>query len=161
MGLTDLAEVDLAAWHRGLAWLPQRPHLLAGTITDNIRLGCPDAGDGEIRTAARRAFAAPFIEALPAGYATRLGEGGVGLSDGQRQRIALARVFLRTDATLVLLDEPTAHLDTLTEAVVSASLAELAIGRTMVVVTHRPALLDLADRIVEPAGVNGGASSSW
>ncbi|HEX6336158.1 MAG TPA: thiol reductant ABC exporter subunit CydD [Jiangellaceae bacterium] len=149
VGATDLSAVDLAAWHRGLAWLPQRPHLVAGTVADNIRLGRLDATDSEVRTAARRAFAAPFIEALPAGYATPLGESGAGLSEGQRQRIALARVFLRTEATLVLLDEPTAHLDTQTEAVVSASLAELAIGRTVVIVTHRPALLDLADGIVE------------
>lgn len=149
VGATDLSDVDPAAWHRGLAWLPQRPHLVAGTVADNIRLSRPDATDSEVRTAARRAFAAPFIEALPAGYATPLGESGAGLSEGQRQRIALARVFLRTEATLVLLDEPTAHLDTQTEAVVSASLAELAIGRTVVIVTHRPALLDLADGIVE------------
>lgn len=149
VGATDLSDVDLAAWHSGLAWLPQRPHLVAGTVADNICLGRRHATDGEVRTAARRAFAAPFIEAMPAGYSTRLGEGGAGLSDGQRQRIALARVFLRTDATLVLLDEPTAHLDTHTEAVVSASLGELAIGRTVVIVTHRPALLDLADEIVE------------
>ena len=90
--------------------MPQRPHLFHGTVADNIRLARPDADDEALRTAARDAGADTFIAALPAGYATPVGEDGVRLSGGQRQRIAIARAFL-ADARLVILDEPTSHLD--------------------------------------------------
>src|SRR5690606_37814644 len=131
-----------------------RPFLFAGTIADNIRLGRPDASADDLRRAAEAAGALEFIEALPNGFATVLGEGGAGLSAGQRQRVALARAFLR-DAPLLLLDEPTSNLDTESEAAVVEAVRRLAAGRTVVLVAHRPALVALADRVVrlEPAEV--------
>lgn len=140
-----------------MAWVPQRPHLFATSVADNIRLGRPDATDAEVRAAARAACADGFIAALPQGYDTVLGEHGAGLSAGQRQRTALARAFLK-DAPVLLLDEPTAHLDPESEAAVTRATAELMRGRTAIVVAHRTGLLPHADRIltvragsVEPA----------
>ncbi|MDN3354241.1 thiol reductant ABC exporter subunit CydD [Actinomadura sp. DC4] len=150
----DLGGFAPSAWHAQVAWVPQRPYLFADTVAGNIRLGRPDASDADVREAARAASALDFIEALPRGFATPIGEGGVGLSAGQRQRVALARAFLR-DAPLLLLDEPTSNLDAESEAAVVAAVRRLAAGRTVVLVAHRPALAALADRTVgvEPAGV--------
>jgi thiol reductant ABC exporter CydD subunit len=151
---TDLAELDPDAWRTRIAWVPQRPYLFAGTVAANIRLGRTDATDEEVRRAARDAGALEFVEALPRGFATPLGERGTGLSAGQRQRVALARAFLR-DAPLVLLDEPTSNLDAESEAAVAEAVRRLAAGRTVILVAHRPALAALAGRTVrvEPAGV--------
>ncbi|GAA1535198.1 hypothetical protein GCM10009827_061790 [Dactylosporangium maewongense] len=146
----DLAAVDPDAWRRLVAWLPQRPWLSAGTIADNIRLGAPAATEESLRRAADLAGALEFIDALPDGMSTRLGDDGAGLSAGQRQRIALARVFLR-DAPLVLLDEPTANLDAATEAGILAAIRAHATGRTVIMTAHRPALIALADRTI-PVG---------
>ncbi|WP_225102088.1 thiol reductant ABC exporter subunit CydD [Streptomyces sp. CoH27] len=147
VGGTDLARLDPDDWRAGLAWVPQRPHLFAASVADNIRLGRPDASDAEVRQAARDAYADHFIEALPQGYDTPLGEHGAGLSAGQRQRIALARAFLK-DAPVLLLDEPTAHLDPDSEAAVTRATVRLLQGRTAIVVAHRTSLLPYADRIV-------------
>jgi ATP-binding cassette subfamily C protein CydD len=143
----DLTALDIDDWRRRLAWVPQNPRLFAGTIADNIRLGHPQADLQAVRTAARHAFAAAFIEALPAGYDTPVGERGVGLSGGQIQRIALARAFLR-DARLVLLDEATASLDPASEAAVQQAVDALARGRSMLVIAHRLATVRDADRIL-------------
>ncbi len=143
----DLADVDLDAWRRQLAWVPQRAHLFAGSLADNIRLGAPDTPDAMLARAVRDAALDEVVAALPDGLATGLGERGHGLSSGQRQRVALARAFLR-DAPLVLLDEPTARLDTASEAVVLAATRRLVVGRTALLVAHRPALLEDADRIL-------------
>ncbi|MET8836411.1 thiol reductant ABC exporter subunit CydD [Micromonospora sp. NPDC004540] len=143
----DLAGVDLDAWRRELAWVPQRAHLFAGSLADNIRLGAPDTPDAALAGAVTDAALDEVVAALPDGLGTALGERGHGLSSGQRQRVALARAFLR-DAPLVLLDEPTARLDSASEAVVLAATRRLVAGRTALLVAHRPALLEDADRIL-------------
>ncbi|WP_432056537.1 thiol reductant ABC exporter subunit CydD [Streptomyces sp. bgisy022] len=153
VGGADLAGIDRADWHRRIAWVPQRPHLFAGTVADNVRLARPDADEDAVRRALRDAGALEFVDALPRGAATPLGEDGAGLSAGQRQRLALARAFL-ADRPVLLLDEPTAALDGATEAEVVAAVRRLAAGRTVLLVVHRPALLSVADRVVrlaEPA----------
>jgi ATP-binding cassette subfamily C protein CydD len=147
VGGTDLANLDIDEWRTRLAWVPQRPHLFAATVADNIRLGRPDASEAEVRRAARDAFADHFIEALPQGYDTPLGEKGAGLSAGQRQRIAIARAFLK-DSPVLLLDEPTAHLDPYSEDAVTRATVRLMRGRTAIVVAHRTSLLPYADQVV-------------
>ena len=119
-----------------------------GTIADNVRLGRPDASPEAVWRALADARLADAVAALPDGLETRLGERGAGLSAGERQRLALARAFLR-DAPLLLLDEPTAGLDGATEAEVVRAIRRLVRGRTVVLVAHRPALLALADRVVD------------
>lgn len=143
----DLAEFSPDAWRAQIAWVPQRPHLFAGTVAENIRLGRPSASMASVRAAAEAANALEFIEALPAGFDTPLGERGAGLSAGQRQRLALARAFLR-DAPLLLLDEPTSNLDVESEAAVIDAVERLKAGRTVLLVAHRPALTTLADRAI-------------
>ncbi|MFJ2303217.1 thiol reductant ABC exporter subunit CydD [Streptomyces sp. NPDC087787] len=143
----DLADVDLEQWRSRIAWVPQRPHLYAGTIAENVRLARPDADDTTVRRALADAGALEFVDALPEAMETRLGEDGTGLSAGQRQRLALARAFL-ADRPVLLLDEPTAALDGATEAEVVDAVRRLSSGRTVLLVVHRPALLDVADRVV-------------
>ncbi|QJS11102.1 thiol reductant ABC exporter subunit CydD [Streptomyces argyrophyllae] len=147
IGGADLAGLDLEEWRSRVAWVPQRPHLYAGTIAENVRLPRPDADDDAVRRALRDAGAWEFVAALPEGVDTVLGEDGAGLSAGQRQRLALARAFL-ADRPVLLLDEPTAALDGRTEGEVVAAVRRLAAGRTVLLVVHRPALLGVADRVV-------------
>jgi ATP-binding cassette, subfamily C, bacterial CydD len=146
-GGMPLAELDLAAWRAQIAWVPQRPHLFAGTVASNIALGRPDASQATIELAATRAGAAEFIEALPRGYATPLGDRAARLSAGQRQRIALARAFIR-DAPLLLLDEPAAHLDAITAAEILATVETLSARRTVVLVSHRQGWAGPAGRAI-------------
>ncbi|MGW3786832.1 thiol reductant ABC exporter subunit CydD [Micromonospora chokoriensis] len=147
VGGVDLATADPDAWRRQLAWVPQRAHLFAASLADNIRLGAPDTPPDALATAVRDAALDDVVAGLPDGLDTLLGERGHGLSSGQRQRVALARAFLR-DAPVVLLDEPTARLDTAAEAVVLDATRRLVAGRTALLVAHRPALLADADRIL-------------
>ncbi|WP_457515842.1 thiol reductant ABC exporter subunit CydD [Streptomyces sp. TE33382] len=147
VGGTDLAELSPELWRERIAWVPQRPHLFAGTIAENVRLARPDADDEAVAAALRDAGAYDFVAELPEGAETPLGEDGAGLSAGQRQRLALARAFL-ADRPLLLLDEPTASLDGETEAGIVEAVRRLAAGRTVLLVVHRPALLAVADRVV-------------
>jgi thiol reductant ABC exporter CydD subunit len=153
VGDTELADLDVEQWRRHIAWVPQRPYLFSATVADNVRLGAPGATDAAVWAALRQAEAATFV-ALPAGLATRLGEHGTGLSAGQRQRIALARAFLR-DAPLLLLDEPTAGLDAESEAAVLAAIERLSAGRTVLLVAHRGASVRSAERVVVLPGAGG------
>jgi thiol reductant ABC exporter CydD subunit len=146
VGGVDLADLDVAAWRARLAWVPQRLHMFAASVAENVRLGCPDASGDQVRDAITAAGLAEVVDRLPEGVDTILGDHGAGLSAGERQRIALARAFLR-DAPLLLLDEPTANLDGHTERGVLDAVRQLAHGRTVVLAAHRPALLALADRV--------------
>jgi ATP-binding cassette, subfamily C, bacterial CydD len=146
-GGVDLARIGVDSWRRQVAWVPQRPYLFAATAAENIALGQPDASRQDIARAAMLAGADQFIEALPHGYDTPLGEQALRLSAGQRQRIALARAFLR-DAPLLLLDEPTAHLDPIIAGQIMAVIQTLMAGRTVILVTHRHAWQGGADRVL-------------
>ncbi len=130
-----------------LAWVPQDPVLLSGSIRDNLRVGRADATDSQLWAALERAHAAPFVRGFAAGLEEDVGERGGRLSGGQRQRLAIARAFLK-EPSLLLLDEPTSALDSETEAEVQAGLAELMKGRTTLVIAHRLATIRHADRIV-------------
>jgi thiol reductant ABC exporter CydD subunit len=147
VGGIDLAECRIELWRRQLAWVPQRPTLFRGTIADNIRLGDEHASDEAVRDAAALAGAARFVQALPSGYETLVGDGGRPLSSGERRRIALARAFVR-DAPLVVLDEPTADLDRTSAEVVAEAVERLRAGRTVLLIAHRPELVAQADRVV-------------
>ena len=147
VGGIDLAACSTDAWRRLVAWVPQRPSLLRRTVADNIRLGDPGASHLRVRDAARLAGAHEFIEALPEGYDTIVGDGGRPLSPGQRRRIGLARAFLR-DAPLVILDEPTADLDGDSVERVAEAVERLRPGRTVLLIAHRPELVRRADRVV-------------
>lgn len=144
----DLAAVDPAEWRRRIAWVPQRPTVFAGTVAENVRLAEPEASESRVLEAVRLAGLAALVASLPEGLATRVGEGGRRLSAGQAQRLALARAFLR-DAPLLVFDEPTAHLDEETELEVAAAVERLSVGRTALLVAHRPELARRADRVVE------------
>lgn len=147
IGGLDLHELDLAAWRERVAWMSQHPRLLADTLAANLRVAAPEATDAQLTTALGFAGLQAWFEALPDGLQTLLGEGGRGLSGGQLRRLALARVQLRPGDVL-LLDEPTASLDAETEASLVDRLAELCAGRTVVLLTHRPAPLRLAHRVL-------------
>ncbi len=151
IGGADLADVDLAAWRRHVAWVPQRPHLFGGTLAENLRLGDPDAGAERLEGVLEATGLAELVAALPAGLETRVGEGGITLSAGERQRVAVARAALR-DTPLVLLDEPVAHLDLTTEALLRRALDPWLDGRTVLVAAHRPELVARIDRTAVLAG---------
>ena len=152
----DSATLVPAAQARLVGWIGQRPVLFAGTIRDNIRFARPEASDAAIEEAARFARLDSVAATLPLGLDTAVGDGGYGLSGGQAQRVAIARAFLK-DAPLLLLDEPTAHLDPATEAEVLDGLRRLAVGRTVILASHAAAAhafsgrrLDLRDGRAQP-----------
>jgi ATP-binding cassette subfamily C protein CydCD len=147
VGGTDLADVDGDWWRRRVAWLPQRPWLAAGTIRDNLLLGRPRATEDELGDVLAAVGLDDVVAAHPDGLDRRLGEDGAGLSAGQRARLAMARVLV-ADRPVVLLDEPTAHLDDDTEQVLLHAVRTLARHALVVVVAHREAVLAEADRVV-------------
>jgi len=136
-GGTELAQIAADRWRAQIAWVPQHPHLFAATVAENIALGRPGARRPDIVAAARLATADDFIRKLPRGYDTPLSEDARDLSAGQRQKIALARAFLR-QAPVLLLDEPTAHLDPASAEAVRAAIETHMAERTVILVTHRP-----------------------
>ncbi|HEX4788720.1 MAG TPA: ATP-binding cassette domain-containing protein, partial [Actinospica sp.] len=139
----DLAALDPRAWRESIAWVPQRPRLTGATVAEAIRLGLPQASPGWIAEAAR-------IAGIDFPLDAPLGRDGTALSGGQARRIALARAVLR-DAPIVLLDEPTEHLDPVSERAMTAALRFWLVGRTALLVTHRRALLSLCDTVVRLA----------
>jgi thiol reductant ABC exporter CydD subunit len=147
IGDVPLAHIPIDAWRAQVAWVGPSSYLFQGAVLDNLRLARPTASDEEIVAAAQAANAHEFIAALPDGYATWIGEQGVRLSAGQRQRLALARAFLK-DAPFLLLDEPTAHLDPQNEHLVLEALERLMQGRTVLLVAHREGIVNTADDVI-------------
>ncbi|MDX7952349.1 thiol reductant ABC exporter subunit CydD [Lichenihabitans sp. Uapishka_5] len=146
--IADVPEHELRA---RVAVLSQRPHLLHGTIADNIRFARPDAAAAAVRAAAEQAGVMRFAATLPDGLDTAVGEGGLGLSGGEAHRVALARILLR-DPDLILLDEPTAHLDPHTESAVLDAILRFANGRTLIVATHSAAVAARMERVLRIEG---------
>jgi ATP-binding cassette subfamily C protein CydD len=142
-----IGDIDPGWWQRQVGWIGQNPVLFHGTIRDNLRMGQPEAGDGDIAAAAKAAGVLDFADRLPRGLDTPVGEQGAGLSRGEAQRVALGRVFLK-NAPVLLLDEPCAGLDAETERLVTGAIESLRAGRTVLTVTHRLADIHRADRIV-------------
>jgi ABC-type multidrug transport system fused ATPase/permease subunit len=143
----DLRELTLDGLRRRIALVAQDTYLFNDTLEANVRLARPDASRGEIETALRQAALAEFVADLPEGLQTRVGERGVQLSGGQRQRIAIARAFLK-DAPILVLDEATSHLDTISEQLVRAALDALMVNRTTIIVAHRLSTIQAADLIL-------------
>jgi len=143
----DIRDLCFADLRGALAIVPQEPVLFTTSVADNIRYGRPDASDADVRAAAEAASALGFIETLPQGFATHLGARGVRLSGGQRQRIAIARALL-CDPAILLLDEATSALDAESELAVQQALDRLMHKRTTLVIAHRLATVQKADRIV-------------
>ncbi len=150
-GGTDLADVDPEAWRRRVAWVPQRTTLFSGTIAENVSFADRSAPREEVEAACRASGLDRVAAALPDGLETQVGEAGRRLSAGEAQRVALARAFLR-NAPLLILDEPTAHLDANASSEIGEAIERLAAGRTTLMIVHRPALARGADRVVELGG---------
>jgi ATP-binding cassette subfamily B protein len=143
----DIRSFELESYRRQLGTVPQLPFLFSGTVADNIRYPRPEATDAEVEQAARSIAGGDWVDVLPNGLATAVGEDGRGLSMGQRQLVALARVVIQ-DAAIVVLDEATASVDPLTEAQIQEGLDEVLHKRTSIVIAHRLSTIREADRIV-------------
>ncbi|MBF6590925.1 MAG: ATP-binding cassette domain-containing protein, partial [Ktedonobacterales bacterium] len=143
----DIRTLDLREYRRHLGVVPQIPFLFSGTVAANIGYARPEASDSEVETVARRIGGGDWLESLPQGLATEVGEEGHGLSMGQRQLVALARVLLQ-DPSVIILDEATASVDPLTEAQIQEGLDEVIQWRTAIVIAHRLSTIRTADRIL-------------
>ncbi|HVN52923.1 MAG TPA: ABC transporter ATP-binding protein [Anaerolineaceae bacterium] len=143
----DIRAFDLASYRRHLGIVPQTPFLFAGTVAENIRYGRPSASDEEVVAAATRVGGGDWLDALPQGLQTQVGEEGKGISMGQRQLVALARVLLQ-DPAVIILDEATASVDPLTEAQIQEGLDVVLQDRTAIVIAHRLSTIKSADRII-------------
>lgn len=145
---TPLAHIAPSSWYQHVSWLPQNPTLFHGTIEENIALSPRLEGhEAALQQAAENAHALDFINRLPQGFQTVVGDRGQGLSGGEIQRIALARAFYK-DAPVVLLDEPSASLDPHSETLITAAIARLAVGRTLLTIAHRLTTIEQSDQIV-------------
>ena len=143
----DIRSFELSSYHRRLGIVPQSPFLFSGTVTENIRYARPTASDAEVETIARSIGQGDWLEALPDGLNTLVGEAGRALSMGQRQLVALARVLLQ-DPAIIILDEATASVDPLTEAQIQEGLDLILKGRTAILIAHRLSTIEHADRIL-------------
>ena len=159
VGDVDRDDVAPPSWRRRVAWIPQQPHLLTASVADNLRLARPDADTADLWAALAAVGVDEVVRSLPRGLDTVLVEGGAGLSAGQRHRVALARAWVTT-APLVLLDEPTAELDATSAARIVAAVAGLAGPRTVVVATHDPLLIAVADIVIDLASAPAGTSAA-
>lgn len=142
----DLSEVDVQSVRRRIAYVGQEAYIFTGTVLENIQYGDPSASREQVEAAAKAAYADEFIDQLPKGYETFVGEGGAQLSGGQRQRLAIARAFLK-NAPIILLDEATSALDTQSERMIQAALDSLLEGRTTLAIAHRLSTVRNSDRI--------------
>lgn len=147
----DLSSLEQTAWRGRIAWVPQRPFFFQGSVRENLTLGLAETADADINAALEAASALSFVEKMPQGVDSQLGDRGAGLSGGELRRLALARVFLR-DPSLVVLDEPTAGLDSDNEQLISQSLRRLAEGRTLLLISHREQTVGMADRVALLSG---------
>jgi ABC-type multidrug transport system fused ATPase/permease subunit len=143
----DVRTVDVGSLRREVAFVSDDPFLFSASVRDNIAYARPEASDEEVRDAARRAGAEEFIDALPEGYETLIGERGYTLSGGQRQRVAIARALLK-DPRILILDDATSSVDATTESRITRALHELTHGRTTFIIAHRLSTIALADEIV-------------
>jgi len=143
----SLCSIPVECWRSQVSWVAQRPYLFNDTIAANIRLGCPTASVDQVRRAAQSAQLDDFICSLPKGYQTTVGEHGAMLSSGQVQRVGLARAFLK-NSPVVVMDEPTAHLDPELEELLVGSIHRLCQGRTVLVIAHRLSTIQQADQIL-------------
>jgi ABC-type multidrug transport system fused ATPase/permease subunit len=153
------AEYELNSLRRHIGYVPQSPTLLSGTIADNLRYGDPEASAEQIEKAAHAAGIHDFIAALPEGYQSLVGERGVNFSEGQKQRLAIARALVK-NPDIIVLDEPTSALDSQTEASIFVSLPELVRGKTLFIIAHRLSTIRQADRILcfDDKGLVGSGS---
>jgi len=151
IGQEELCTIPPVAWRMQIAWISQNPYLFSGTISENIRTGKPGAAEQEMILAAKTSLLHEFVLSLPDGYETRIGERGLRLSGGQRRMLALARAIIR-DVPILILDEPTAHLDIETEARFDAALENLQSGRTVLVIAHRLNTVRSANKILVFSG---------
>lgn len=140
-------EYELHSLRRRIGYVPQSPTLLSGTLEENLRYGDPEASEDQVKKAARAAGIHDFIASLPKGYQALVGERGVNFSEGQKQRLAIARALVK-DPDIVVLDEPTSALDSQTEASIFATLPEMVSGKTLFIIAHRLSTIRQSDRIL-------------